>query len=127
VLILGFGWSWWTGRIEHADASDVAILVCCIMLVPAFMLQMVLRGAREAAATLGKIELDDNGVRWLHSHGTIGFDVAWSEVDRATFDPQNAMVVLNRRSGAAIANTRLGVPSDEREHLNLRSSSALGR
>jgi hypothetical protein len=101
ILGLGFGWSWWTGRIKYVDATYYAILIASITLVPAFMLHRLLRGTRQAAATLGHIELDDSAARWLRPDATFGFNVSWSDVDHATFDQRNSTAVLFQRGGGA--------------------------
>jgi hypothetical protein len=110
VLALGFAWFWWTGRL-HPDATFVGIVVVSFTLVPPFT---VWRQRRHVAASLGLIEIDDDGVRWQRPDGTMGFNVPWREVSRATVDSPNFTVVLLQRDSSPVligAISQYGVPS----------------
>lgn len=99
ILFVGYGWSWWTGRIHSVDATFIATMIAWTTLVPAFMLRRTLRNAQQWAASFGHIEVGDIGARWSRPDGTFGFDVPWSEVDRATFDLRNSTVLLFPSAG----------------------------
>jgi hypothetical protein len=95
-------WAAWTGRLRYADGTYAAVMIACVVGGVALTLGRMWRTAGRAAAALGRLELDDTAVRWRQVDGSLGFDVAWTEVARATVDARNDTVLLFKHDGGAI-------------------------
>lgn len=114
VLSLLAAWAWWSGRLQHADATYLVVMASIAAGSCAFVVWRLWRSARAAALTLGYIEVDDEGVRWHRGDEAPGFEVRWNDVERATVDARNSIVVLFPRGASPVVVGVLsqhGVPS----------------
>ena len=121
ILSVGYTWAWWTGRTHYVDATYTVITMASITIVPALLLWGQLRSARRAAATCGAVEYDDLGLRWRRPDASLGFDLAWSDVERTTVDLVNSTILVFRRDGdALLVGTLTGM-----SHVQLENFSEL--
>lgn len=114
LLSLSFVWVWWSGRMAHVDATFVGVMVASVVVGIGVRTTLVWRRVRRAASAVGQVEVNAEGVTWTRQDASIGFTETWTDIERATVDARNSMVILFRPDNGPLLIGVLsehGVPS----------------